>query len=40
MVHVSGGQDTDVNDDGFEDIPHTPLYGSFRMLIPRVALEK
>ena len=40
VVHVSGGQDTDVNDDGVEDIPHTPLYGSFRMLIPRVALEK
>lgn len=39
IAHVSGGQDTDVDDDGVIDVVSTPLRGSFRMLIPRSDLE-
>lgn len=39
LVNVSGGRDTDVDDDGVTDAVPTPLLGSFRMLVPRSTLE-
>jgi hypothetical protein len=39
MVVVSGWSDTDVDDDGVTDAVATPVRWSFRMLVPRSALE-
>ncbi len=39
LVKVSGGQDTDKDDDGIPDALPTQILGSFSMLVPRSALE-
>ncbi len=39
LVKVSGGQDTDKDDDGIPDVIPTQILGSFSMLVPRSALE-
>jgi hypothetical protein len=40
IVNVSGGQDTDADDDGMRDMTPTPIVGSFRMIVLRSSLER